>query len=104
MSPRTGGSSFSLTLRKAWDSIIFFIKTHPTSTAVGLGVALGLVLMFQNTHYVQVHFFFWEFKLPMVVWTVFFGGMGYLAGKCIEWARQKQLKRRKRMVDRGGSR
>ena len=102
MSPRAGSSNFALTLRKAWDSTVFFVRTHPKATAVGVGVALGLVLTFQNTHSVKVHFFFWDLKFPMVIWTVFFGGMGYLAGKGIEWARQKHLNRRRRTLDRGG--
>lgn len=101
MRPRTGGGSFSLSIRKTWDSLVFFIRTHPKGTLIGLGVAIGLVLMFQNTHSVKVNFFLWHFKLPMVIWTVFFGGMGYLTGKGIEWARQKQLQRRRHTYDRG---
>lgn len=73
-----------------WDRLILFVKQHPRGILSALGMVLGLVLIGQNTHRVRAYFLVWTIHLPMVIWAVFYGGLGYLAGKGIEWFLQKR--------------
>ncbi|MCD6496878.1 MAG: hypothetical protein J7M25_01055 [Deltaproteobacteria bacterium] len=79
--------------KRMWASLVYFLKTHRKGTAVAIGVALGLVLFFQNTHQVRTYVFFWSLKLPLIAWALFFAIIGYLVGKSIEWAYGRKLHR-----------
>mgnify|MGYP006292218053 CR=1 FL=1 len=80
-------------MREYWDRLVQFVRAHPKGILATMGGILGVVLMLQNDHSVRSHFLFWTVKMPMVVWAFFFGGLGYLSGKGIEWALHKRKKR-----------
>jgi len=80
-------------MRDCWQKLVRFVREHPKGILAALGGILGVLLMLQNTHSVKSHFLFWSVNMPMVVWAFFFGGLGYLSGKGIEWALDKRKKR-----------
>jgi len=79
--------------KRRWTGFALFLKTHRKGMVVAIGVLLGLVLFFENTHEVRTYVFFWSLKLPLIAWALFFAIIGYLVGKSIEWAYARKLHR-----------
>lgn len=55
-------------------------------TVVAIVIAiLAVILLFQNTHDVQVHFFFWHINRPLWLMLLILFAAGFVVGSFFPW-------------------